>query len=250
MGRRKKKAEKKKVEIPVPKSESNLTMKCNYGDLIAVKQLLSDSPELLDKKGMNGCTPLIRAVRSEEEHSEAVVEYLLDAGADIEAEAYGGMRALHFSAANSRLGIMDKLLLKADVHSVDASKNTALHWACRRPAVNPIKRLLDKGAKLEAKNSAGITALHLACSAGVIPTTKCLIEAGADPNVPTGDGLNSLHIAIDGGHVKLALWLLDNVPAVDSDKATRSGDSCLDLAVRGHLDVVVERLQAPPAVEE
>ena len=176
---RKKKAVKKKAEIPVPSSESNLSLKTNYGDLFAVKKLLEDQPELLDKKGANGCTPLIRAVRSVEETSEAVVEFLLDLGADIEVEAYGGMRAIHFSASNSRLGILGKLLAKADVHAVDASKNTALHWASRRPNLNPIKRLVEAGCKLDAKNSAGFTPLHLACSAGVIPTVKYLIEAGA-----------------------------------------------------------------------
>ena len=245
---RKKKGVKKKAEIPVPSSESNLSLKTNYGDLLAVKKLLEDQPELLDKKGANGCTPLIRAVRSVEETSEAVVEFLLDLGADIEVEAYGSMRALHFSASNSRLGILGKLLAKADVHAVDASKNTALHWASRRPNLNPIKRLVEAGCKVDAKNSAGFTPLHLACSAGVIPTVKYLIEAGADVNIPTGDGLCAFHIAVDGMHTRLALWLMDTCDAVDTEKSTRAGETPLDLAVAGHLDEVIARLR-PPAAE-
>ena len=65
---------------------------------------------------------------------------------------------------------------------------TALHKAVMKNDIAEVKRLLEAGADVAAKNESGHTPLHFAAENGFAASVKALLEAGADPNVPDKDG--------------------------------------------------------------
>lgn len=59
-------------------------------------------------------------------------------------------------------------------------KATELHQAAKKGDPAVIKRLLDDGAKINAKDEYGFTSLHIAAYYGHIDTITALIASGAD----------------------------------------------------------------------
>ncbi|KAJ4762107.1 Ankyrin repeat-containing protein [Rhynchospora pubera] len=63
-------------------------------------------------------------------------------------------RSLHMAAANGHLAIVDYLIQNgADVNATNLEKNTPLHWACLNGHLEVIKSLIMSGASVSALNS-------------------------------------------------------------------------------------------------
>jgi ankyrin repeat protein len=71
-----------------------------------------------------------------------------------------------------------------------------------------IKKLLDKGADINAKDD-GLTLLMKASSEGCIKTAKLLIDKGADINARTNEGSSALMIASKAGYAKIVELLMN-----------------------------------------
>ena len=100
-----------------------------------------------------------------------------------------------------------------------------------------LKRLIDAGIDIEAKDSNDFTALHLAGIEGHSLAVQCLISAGADINATAGHGMTALHLATYQGHFALAEWLV-LYGGANIDAKTKIGDTALSLATtRGHTRV-------------
>jgi ankyrin repeat protein len=62
-----------------------------------------------------------------------VVNYLLEKGADIETQSFGGLRPLHHACNQSKEAIITRLLeAGANTNARDDNDNTCLHWAAAR----------------------------------------------------------------------------------------------------------------------
>jgi hemoglobin len=127
-----------------------------------------------------------------------MVELLLDLGAGIEA-IYGGGRTPLFCVANecreARGGAVTRELLRrgAAVDARDRAKRcTPLHAAARRGTVAVAAALLDGGADLEARDSAGDTPLRRAVNCGQVEMAAFLRARGADAASPGARGLTPL----------------------------------------------------------
>jgi hypothetical protein len=69
------------------------------------------------------------------------------------------------------------------------------------------RRLLDAGARIEARDQHGLTPLHLACFHGHAEVVRVLIDRGADVNALGPDGRSPWHLAQAGHHAEIAALL-------------------------------------------
>ncbi|MBI4399675.1 ankyrin repeat domain-containing protein [Candidatus Micrarchaeota archaeon] len=98
------------------------------------------------------------------------VEFLLNAGADVNAEN-SGLTALIIASMFERPGIL--------------------------------RLLLSKKPKLDAQDKKGKTALHNAVTYGNELVARILLESGARIDIPDNDGFTALDIAKQKGHTRL-----------------------------------------------
>jgi hypothetical protein len=70
-----------------------------------------------------------------------------------------------------------------------------LHYAVRDGDLKEVRKLLDKGADVNARDKYGWTPLHEAASYGHLDIVKLLVERGADVNARDKDGRTPLDLA-------------------------------------------------------
>lgn len=160
-----------------------------------IRRRLRDEPSLVETTFASGRTLL---------HSAAVagnllmVDLLLDLGAAIDAATSGGRTPLFCVANECRLasaGATARQLLRrgASVDARDRVKHcTPLHAAARRGSVVVATALLDGGADLEARDTAGETPLRRAVNCGKVEIAAYLRARGADVASLGSDGRTPL----------------------------------------------------------
>jgi ankyrin repeat protein len=158
---------------------------CAHFGHIGTAQLLIQAGADVLAVDQYGCTAL-HVLTSGRNGSYAMMELLIDVGADISAIApqYGSV--LH-SAATNGTSAMVQLLLDhgAACDTIDRWGETPLHGAAFSGTGATVRLLLRAGAEIEANNEFGWTALHTAAIAGNAETVKALLYAGA--NFEAGD---------------------------------------------------------------
>jgi ankyrin repeat protein len=98
----------------------------------------------------------------------------------------------------------------ADIdHKSDLGGDTALTYAARYGHIDIVRLLLDKGAKIDAKNNYGQTALAQSAEHGNIEIVRLLLEKGA--SIEAGDkyGKTPLGESVEKAHFDVARALLD-----------------------------------------
>lgn len=113
----------------------------------------------------------------------SIVQMFLNAGADVNNVDYQtGKTPLIWAA---RVGDVKKIEILcdagADLEHVDAQENTALRHALISGHDAAIRALLERGASLDGRHSAG-TSMFLAISEGQPAVLKALLDFGADVN--------------------------------------------------------------------
>ncbi len=141
------------------------------GDAGQVDRLLAEGPGRVDRRSGDGFTALHYSAFF---GRPAVVERLIDAGADVSAVADNPMRVqpLHSAAAAAQ------------------------------PAV--AEQLLAAGADANARQQGGFAPLHAAAQNGDERLVDLLLAHGADPALETDDGRSAADIARTAGHERLA----------------------------------------------
>ena len=128
----------------------------------------------------NGFSPLLVAACT---GSVEIAADLLKAGADKEPRMLGGLSILHMSVENNRVDVVSLLLdVGASTEHRDGTQGqTPLSWACERCLAPIVRVLVEAGADLESRCSAGLTPLHWACRVNDAESVVVLLSAGADP---------------------------------------------------------------------
>ena len=168
---------------------------------------------------------------------EAVVLYLVKRGWFVNARGQkDGFTVLHWAARGGSLAVMEALVDQgANVDAMSTSGYTALHNAAWRGRLSVVKYLVGMGADVNAKGSNGLTALSWAARAGHLAVVKFLVGAGADVL-----GSTALHTAAGSGHLEMVELLVGAGADVNAKiKADYYGSTALHFAAwRGHLAVV------------
>src|SRR5450759_4512327 len=124
----------------------------------------------------------------------------------------------------------DALFAKGmDVNTTDPGANTLLILAVRENHLDLVKRLLDRQAKVGARNRYGETALMFAAK-GNLEMVKLLVERGAAINQT---GWNPLIYAAWQGKTDVVKYLLEKGAEIDA--LAPNGISALMMAARGCL---------------
>jgi len=123
---------------------------------------------------------------------------LVDAGADIEATNNRGQTPLHVASLwGQKYIVLFLLALNANIEAKDRFwGHRPLHLAVyiKTPSnLQCVKKLLEAGAKIMARNRSGETPLHIACTKGFGGAIAELLKAGADTNIQDMYGETPLH---------------------------------------------------------
>lgn len=162
---------------------------------------------------------------------ESILETLIAAGADPDAQDSHGTSPLHVAAEHgvvvavrillqhdanaaphdeydvtplhiaASVEIADHLLrAKVPMDPPDRDGRTPLHRAIGAGRLDVAERLLREGALAGVGDREGRTPLHLAAAAGRAHAVERLLDAGADPAAVDADGHSALELARTAGH--------------------------------------------------
>lgn len=230
------------------------------GGVSEIVELLLTHKADVNARDHNGDTPLLRAVR---EQNQPMVELLLSNQADpsaLDAQGFPPLQlALGARLQNSsvtmvppigppRLGspapasrnqptnwlAIPELLLKhkADPNQRDKVKDkeseTALHLAARRTDQDAVELLLKYKADPNARTDSGMTPLHWASNNGLL--IDLLLTHKADPNATDAAGQTPFHRAVNNADTNTFARLVK--AGADINACTRGGDTPLRTIIR------------------
>ena len=182
-------------------AEYDIFTAARAGLLDAVRRMLKENPNLINTRDYRDYTPLqcTSLIYGACEEAEAVMDYLLAKGADIDI-----LTASHFGM----LGVAQDLLEDnpSRATAADSDGLTPLHWVVRprrgskSSFVRITELLIQHGADVNAQSDAhgNWTPMHtLAEWAGFIEQADLLLEAGAEINAKTDVGWTPLDFGLD-----------------------------------------------------
>ena len=133
----------------------------------------------IDQGDMQGYTPLHWAARRGDFE---MVSLLLQEGADPNIPGNRGVYALHFASKRKSVRCIDQMLrYRTDVNARDSMQITPLLHMCYYPQPDLVcaKRLIEKGAMVDALDCQGATPLMFVSRYNSIPMLQLLLEHGA-----------------------------------------------------------------------
>ncbi len=141
----------------------------------------------------------------------------------------GGWTPLHSCVSAGHAEVADLLLPHSDVKAVTTAGATALHYAASKARLGLISKLMARGCKVGARDSAGATPLHRACMSTSASNVKAVEEIM--DSVRSGDlaveidrrdkeGWTPLHVASYNGNVAMAELLV----ARGADRTTKDAE--------------------------
>jgi ankyrin repeat protein len=173
--------------------------------------------------------------------NKAIVQLLVDKGADVKAKDNHGSTVLHWAARGGNEAIVRLLIDKgADVKAKDKYGKTVLHWAGWERNEAVVRLLVDKGADVKAKDKYGETVLHSVAEEGNEAIVRLLVDKGADVNAKDKYGETVLHSAAEDGDEAIVRLLVDK--GADVKAKDKYGETVLHLAARGRNEAVVRLL--------
>jgi hypothetical protein len=180
-----------------------LVLACRKGDLVQVKALIAGGADLHERATPAGLSALEAAVKVAD---GALVELLLDAGADPADRDADGWTALHAACSVGDAGIARLLLARgATADAQPAHGETPLALAATWRHLELMRILLDEGADPDGRG-ADWTPLMRAAVRGEREVCEALIAAGADP-ARRLDGQTAADLAAEAGYDDLATLL-------------------------------------------
>ena len=156
---------------------SSIHDEVSRGNMDRVRAMIAADPELVDAPNDMKKTPLFFAVtRGRKE----IVDLLLEAGADPNAQDVTGLTPLHIAVWWNRQEQAEQLLAAgADIERRDVFGDTPLHVAAIQGRADMVAYLIARGADIEAMNTDGRTPLASARAYRQEAAAQRLLEFGA-----------------------------------------------------------------------
>lgn len=149
-----------------------------------------------------------------------------------------GGSALWMASKNGHTDIVKILIEKgARVNAKNAYGITALMLALDKDYTDIIKLLIDNNADINIKAIDGTTTLMMASSKGNIDIVNLLIQKGAWVNAKTDNGITALWMATQNGHTDVVKLLIENGAGLDI-KATNGSTALMPAAQNGNTEIV------------
>jgi len=119
-----------------------------------------------------------------------------------------------FAAFNGHAAVAEYLLdAGAEIDAKDSTGRTALMYAASGPFVETVGLFLKRGAEVNVQGTLeGFTPLMTAAAEGLADVVRLLLGAGADRDIKDVDGDTALSFARQNGHAEVVA-LLENPPA-------------------------------------
>ncbi len=201
---------------------------------------LLDMEATVDSIDDNGDSPLILACKTRSSHQMAIVRLLVQRGAIAKLKNSAGESPLALGMKSGNQTLLKMLMMaKGDKPAMPTEKAgpEELIDAAAEGNLGRIKRLLNKGANVNHRDSRGCTAVLRAAGAGHPTIVTSLIAAGADINLPANNGTTPLGAAVMGNHREIVRLLVER--GANVDQAQQFGITPLMLAAaRWHARMV------------
>ena len=126
---------------------------------------------------------------------------------------------LEAARTGDRAMVEELLQAGADLNEVDAERMTALHHAAMMDQVGIIQLLLTRQPALEARDLYACTPLHVAARQGHLSAVQALVEAGAEVRAADRENLTAYDMAAIMQHAAVADFLAarGGGPAVEAE---------------------------------
>jgi ankyrin repeat protein len=223
------------------------------GHAEAVKLLLEHGadPTATDNDGL---TALMNAAENGNvETLKAIVENVNDSDY-VNQMSNTGFTALIIAAAHGHVDAIEYLVgAGADVDAVHDNKVTALMYAAAAGHLDVMKILIEKGkADLEFKHTNGGTALLEASTAGKYEAIKLLVEHGSKVDFFDDDGVNPLMAIAAQGNLDSQTFVLEELKKTKSPSeltdyinlfAHSGGSAVMFAAAGGHVECAKQLME-------
>ena len=200
-------------------------------EIVRIQTIIRNSPDLINARVPGGeGTPLQKAAAA---GWIRVATYLLDHGADVNADRGGAL----YAAAKAGNRAMVELLLSrgSDVNPKENTGQTPLHVAVQNGFQAVVEVLLANKADVNAQNGSGVTPLFLAAGRDNPRIVSVLLEHKADVNQPDQSGATPLINAAHSGHLEIAKLLLaaGANPNMETSSSEKNGPGQLPTSFYG-----------------
>jgi len=216
-------------------------------------EMLPIMSALLDKGASADLSPMAEVESSplhlaaQHGHTKTVALMLEhNAQADAHDRTYSRKTPLMIAVEQGKLEIAQMLVEHgANPLKTDSMKRNALHLAAHHGNPKMLEFILGlPGVDINTVDAMGRTALHHACLREKPEAAKILLAAGASITAYDADGLTALHSAMVLGNSDM-LQAYDEAQGSFSDwdaRTRESGDTLLHAAVRGGMEMSIEKL--------
>lgn len=170
---------------------------------------------------------------------EAIVEFLLQHGAKVNAAAHDGKTALMLAAAADKPKVVETLLEHdANVHAKDREGRTALRHAAQTGSCTSAAILLEQGARWNGTLADGSTGTMDAATGGCRELVRLAVAEGNNVNATGPQGVTALMKAAANGHLDVVALLAAEGADLDH-KDARMKTARDYAATHGHSPVVL-----------
>ena len=222
-----------------------------HSDAVSLLMENGADPTVTDNDGL---TPLMNAA---ENGTVAILKTIIDRANDpafVNLMSKTGFSALIIASAHGHVGAVDYLIeAGANVDAVHDNKVTALMYAAASGHVDVMKSLIEKGkASVDIKHTNGGTALLEAATGGMDEAMKVLVENGAEIDFTDDDGVTPLMAIAAQGKVDGQTLILDGLKKKKSGDELKKhinmlsysgGSSVMFAAAGGHVDAAKQLME-------